>query len=171
LRLYYQLIDHLLPQLSPPEAIVYLHLYRLSWGFGNSLCLISNAGLARRAGISERSVRDVTAQLIEKQLIEKVAEVYGAGKEQGIKYRVATVAGAANFADNKEKALKEINVKGIYRLTPEKIQSLTATVAELLGEGQAIEEVEAKFAPNMHAVDWATIRSTALAQVAPKKGK
>jgi hypothetical protein len=116
LRLYYQLIDHLLPQLSPPEAVVYLHLYRLSWGFGNSVCLISNPGMARRAGISERSVRDVTARLIDKQLIEKVGEVFGAGKEQGIKYMVAipagleTLAGQANsagqatIATNKEKA-------------------------------------------------------------------
>jgi hypothetical protein len=46
-----------------------------------------------------------------------------------------------------------------------------ATVADLLGEGQSIEEVEPKFAPTMHPVDWATVRSTALAQVGPKKGK
>jgi len=183
LRLYYQLIDHLLPQLSPPEAVVYLHLYRLSWGFGKSVCLISNPGMARRAGISERSVRDVTARLIAKNLIEKIDGVFGAGKEQGIKYRVAipaglesiagpaNTAGAANLATNKEKDLKDKSKKGINRLAPEEIQSFTATVADLLGEGQSIEEVEARFAPTMHAVDWATIRSTALAQLAPKKGK
>jgi hypothetical protein len=34
-----------------------------------------------------------------------------------------------------------------------------------------MEEVEAKFAPNMHAVDWATIRSTAPAQVAESEVK
>ena len=56
-------------------------------------------------------------------------------------------------------------------LTPEEIQSFTATVADLLGEGQSIEEVEPRFAPTMHAVDWATVRTTALAQAAPKKGK
>lgn len=183
LRLYYQLIDHLLPQLSPAEAVVYLHLYRLSWGFNNPTCLISNPGLARRAGISERSVRDVTGRLIEKKLIEKLDGVFGAGKEQGIKYRVAIPAGleniagqansawAANSADNKEKALKDKSKKGINRLTPEEIQSFTATVADLLGEGQSIEEVEGRFAPTMHVVDWATVRSTALAQAVPKKGK
>jgi hypothetical protein len=42
-----------------------------------------------------------------------------------------------------------------------------ATVAELLEEGRTIEEVEARVAPTMHPVDWATARSTALAQVAP----
>jgi hypothetical protein len=81
----------------------------------------------------------------------------------------------AQGAANKErKAFKENIIKGsskITRLTPEEIQSFTSTVSDLLGEGQSIEEVEAKFAPNMHAVDWATIRSMALAQGAAKKGK
>ena len=66
---------------------------------------------------------------------------------------------------------KNNNKKGINRLSPEEIQSFTTTVVDLLGEGQSIEEVQGKFAPTMHAVDWATVRSTALAQAAPKKGK
>jgi hypothetical protein len=66
---------------------------------------------------------------------------------------------------------KENNKKGINRLTPDEIQSFTATVADLLGEGQSIEEVEPRFALTMHPVDWATVRSTALAQAGPKKGK
>lgn len=86
---------------------------------------------------------------------------------EGASYRGAPSRGEAN----KEKALKENIKKGINRLTPDEIQSFTSTVADLLGEGQTIEEVEARFAPTMHAVDWATIRSTALAQAAPKKGK
>jgi hypothetical protein len=80
-------------------------------------------------------------------------------------------AAPAHGAANKDKDLKGNNKKGINRLSPEEIQSFTATVADLLGEGQSIEEVEVRFAPTMHAVDWATIRSTALAQLAPKKGK
>src|SRR5215204_2736290 len=66
---------------------------------------------------------------------------------------------------------KDNNITGINRLTPGEIQSFTATVAALLGEGQSIEEVEARFAPTMHAVDWATVRTAALAQAAPKRGK
>ena len=46
-----------------------------------------------------------------------------------------------------------------------------ATVADLLGEGQSLGEVEARFAPTTYPVDWAMIRSTALAQATPKKGK
>jgi hypothetical protein len=66
---------------------------------------------------------------------------------------------------------KQIKKKGSLRLTPEEVGSLTATVAGLLGEGQSIAEVESRFAPTMHPVDWATVRSTALAQAAPKKRK
>jgi hypothetical protein len=66
---------------------------------------------------------------------------------------------------------KNNNKKGINRMTPEEIQSFTPTVADLFGEGHSIKESEMKFAPTMHAVDWATVRTTALAQVAPKKGK
>jgi len=72
---------------------------------------------------------------------------------------------------NNKGSFKENNKKGINRLTPEEIRSFTATVADLLAEGQSIEKVEARFAPTMHVVDWATVRSTALAQAAPKKGK
>jgi hypothetical protein len=73
----------------------------------------------------------------------------------------------AHGAANKDQALKDYSKKGINRLTPEEIQSFMATVADLLEEGRTIEEVEARVAPTMHPVDWATARSTALAQVAP----
>jgi hypothetical protein len=116
LRVHYQLIDHLLPQLQPAEAIVFLQLYRLSWGFRNSSCLISYAGIATRCGMSPRNAQDVTARLVSKGLLEKVNAVTGAGKVQGIEWRVAIPASLeefarlANSATNKEKALKE-NIK------------------------------------------------------------
>lgn len=57
-------------------------------------------------------------------------------------------AAAAQGAANKYKDLKENNKKGINRLSPEKIQSLTATVAELLGEGQSIEDGRGRVRPH-----------------------
>jgi DNA-binding Lrp family transcriptional regulator len=120
LRLPYQIIDHLLPQLEPLEAHIYLHLYRLSWGFGNSSCTITNAGLARRCNISERTVRNTTPRLRDKGLIEKIRVVEGS---EGIEWRVAIPAGAAKsavaanssgvaeYADSNRKALKENNKK------------------------------------------------------------
>jgi hypothetical protein len=118
LRLHYQLVDHLLPQLQPAEAILFLQLYRLSWGFRNPSCLISYPGIARRCGMSSRAAQDVTARLISKGLIEKVNTVTGAGKEQGIEWRVVIPASLAEFAwleksaSNKDKDLKEKDLKG-----------------------------------------------------------
>jgi DNA-binding Lrp family transcriptional regulator len=115
LRLHHQLIDHLLPQLQPAEAIVYLQLYRLSWGFKNSSCLISYLGIANRCGMSSRTVQDVTARLVGKGLIEKINTVMGAGKVQGIEWRVVIPASLEEFArleksaNIKDKDLKEIN--------------------------------------------------------------
>jgi hypothetical protein len=121
LRLPYQIIDHLLPQLEPLEAHIYLHLYRLSWGFGNSTCTVTNAGLARRCNISERTVRNTTPRLRDKGLIEKIRVVEGS---EGIEWRVAIPtgaeksagvangSGAAEYADSNRKALKENNKKG-----------------------------------------------------------
>ena len=83
----------------------------------------------------------------------------------------ARYAAPAHGAANKEKALKENSKKGSSRLTPDEIQNFTATVADLLVGGKPMEEVEAQYAPSMHPADWATVKSVAQAQAAPKKGK
>ena len=79
------------------------------------------------------------------------------------------------IADNKRKAFKGNNLKGetqkVTRLTPDEIQSFTATVVDLLSEGKSVEEVESSYAPSMHPADWAAVKSVALAQGASKKGK
>ncbi len=98
LKLYYQLIDHLFPQLDPKEQTVYLHLYRLSWGFGKSTIFISNPRLAARAGMSVRGLHDVTGRLISKKLLVKVRQVVEPGQEQGIEWSVAIPAGLAKIA-------------------------------------------------------------------------
>ncbi len=114
IRLYHQIIDHLLPQLDPLESYVYLHLYRLSWGFGNPSCVITNPGLARRCNLSERTIRNITPKLREKGLIEKI-RVMESG--EGVEWKViipagaaqdagaARNAGAARFADSNRKDL------------------------------------------------------------------
>jgi hypothetical protein len=103
-------------------------------------------------------------------LIADPTPARGAAHAQGATH--ARSATAAQGAANKDKDLKRNNKKGVNRLTPEEIQSFTATVADLLREGQPLEEVEAKFAPTMHPVDWVRVKSVALAQATPKlKGK
>lgn len=119
LKLSNQIVDALLPQLEPYEQILYLHLYRLSHGYGKAFCLISMPKLARRTKISERSLWRAVAELKRKGLVRRGESVHGKGKEQGITFWVAIPAGHDReaspaiqsghdiVADNKRKVLKE----------------------------------------------------------------
>lgn len=186
------LLDRILPTLDTYDQALLIRLYRLSRGFNSETCRVSVPTLAKACNVSERQVRKSVGKLEARELIERVEQDFG-NKDRALRgtifriliadptpahgatpARTATPArGAAPAygAANKDKSLKGNNKKGINRLTPEEIRSFTTTVASLLGEGQSIEEVELKFAPTMHPVDWATVRSTALAQSPPKKGK
>jgi DNA-binding Lrp family transcriptional regulator len=186
-------LDQTLVKLDPYPRAVLLRLYRLSAGWNSDTCRVSIGKLAEHCKMGVTKVRACLRTLegdgyIKRDsidlsnknqnergitftvLLPRLAPPYreGASLREGASYRGAP----SQREPNKGKALNE-NIKkaGNIRLTPEEVQSFTATVADLLGEGQTIEEVEARFAPNMHAVDWATIRSTALAQAVPKKGK
>ena len=186
------LLDRILPTLDTYDQTVLVRLYRLSRGFNSDTCRVSVPTLAKACNVSERQVRKSVSKLEARELIERVEQDFG-NKDRALRgtiFRIliadptpargaapvysaapARSAAPAHSAANKDKDLKGNNKKGINRLTPEEIQSFTATVADLLGEGQSIEEVESRFAPTMHAVDWVTIRSTALAQLTPKKGR
>ena len=186
------LLDRIIPTLDTYDQAVLIRLYRLSRGFNSDTCRVSVPTLAKACNVSERQVRKSVGKLEARDIIQRVEQDFG-NKDKALRGTIFRIliadptpargatpapgathehgAAAARGAANKDKALKENNKKGINRLTPEEIRSFTATVADLLGEGQSIEEVESRFAPTMHAVDWATVRSTALAQAAPKKGK
>jgi hypothetical protein len=114
--------DHLPRWLSADEQAVYVQLYRLSWGWGNEVCFISNPKLSERSGVPETSMRRAVKKLIGKGLIEKTDRRFG-GAEQGIEYRVFNLDrltnqdrasnknSPSNMAPNKERVLKE-NFKG-----------------------------------------------------------
>lgn len=114
--------DHLPRWLSADEQAVYVQLYRLSWGWGNEVCFISNPKLSERSGVPETSMRRAVKKLISKGLIEKTDRRFG-GAEQGIEYRVFTLDrltsqdrasnknSPSSTAPNKERVLKE-NFKG-----------------------------------------------------------
>jgi DNA-binding Lrp family transcriptional regulator len=192
LRFAYEVLDQTLVKLDPYPRAVLLRLYRLSAGWNSDTCRVSIGKLAEHCKMGVTKVRACLRTLEADGYIKRdsidlsnknqnergitftvlLPRLAPPRREAPPRYEGASPREAPSYREpNKEKALKETNKKGINRLTPEEIQSFTSTVADLLGEGQAIEVVEARFAPNMHAVDWATIRSTALAQVAPKKGK
>jgi hypothetical protein len=110
--------DHLPRWLSADEQAVYIQLYRLSWGWGNEVCFISNPKLSERSGVPETSMRRAVKKLIGKGLIEKTDRRFG-GAEQGIEYRVSNLDrltnqdrasnknSPSNTAPNKERVLKE----------------------------------------------------------------
>lgn len=110
--------DHLPRWLSADEQAVYIQLYRLSWGWGNEVCFISNPKLSERSGVPETSMRRAVKKLIGKGLIEKTDRRFG-GAEQGIEYRVfnldrltnqdraSSKNSPSNTAPNKELVLKE----------------------------------------------------------------
>jgi DNA-binding Lrp family transcriptional regulator len=110
--------DHLPRWLSADEQAVYIQLYRLSWGWGNEICFISNPKLSERSGVPETSMRRAVKKLIGKGLIEKTDRRFG-GAEQGIEYRVSNLDrltsqdrasnknSPSNAAPNKERILKE----------------------------------------------------------------
>ena len=88
LKIHFQLIDHLYPQLDPFERAVYETLYRLSWGFGKPNCSISYQRIAERSGMSPKSAQRASSRLEAKGLINKSGRVIGYQKEQGIEFSV-----------------------------------------------------------------------------------
>ena len=185
LRLPYAVWERL-RELKPGPRVVVEEIYRAAAGWHSDECVISIPKLSFHCKLDEKQVRKYLLEVDGKYV--KRMGVVNEGTDvslRGIRFRLLLPRLATppqkgtppesgtggRTPPNKEKALKENNKKGINRLTTEEIQSFTATVADLLGEGQSIEEVEGRFAPTMHAVDWATIRSMTLAQAVPKKGK
>jgi DNA-binding Lrp family transcriptional regulator len=88
LRIHFQVLDHLYPQLDPFERAVHETLYRLSWGFNKSSCTISYQGIAKRTGMSPKSAQRAAGRLEQKGLISKSNRIIGYQKEQGIEFSV-----------------------------------------------------------------------------------
>jgi phage replication O-like protein O len=191
--------DRLIPELkldAYEQAVLY-RMYRLSRGWQKDTCVVGHTKLANSTNLSRSTVQKTVAKLLERELIENLGDRGNDGTEYrvlpgvpvlqrgiprdgipqqargGIPHGTRRSDGIppGGHIKNNKGIYKKNNKKGINRLTPEEIQSFTATVIDLLGEGQSIKDVEGRFAPTMHAVDWATVRSTALAQTAPKRGK
>lgn len=88
-KLFTVITDTLLPQLSAFEQIVYIHLYRLSWGYRKPTCKIGLSRLAARCGIKQTALRETINKLENKNLIRRVSHEFGKNREQGTVYRVS----------------------------------------------------------------------------------
>jgi hypothetical protein len=81
------IIDALPSQLDPYEIVTYLRLYRLSYGFHNTTCLVGYTGLSKATFISEKQTRRAISKLISIGLI-KVIEVVNTKNIKGSRYEV-----------------------------------------------------------------------------------
>lgn len=182
LRLPYAVWERL-RELKPGPRVVVEEIYRAAAGWHSDECVISIPKLSLHSKLDEKQVRKYLLE-VDGKYVKRLGVVNDGAdvSMRGIHFRLLLPRLATppqkhtppqsgtggSRPPNKEKLLKESSKGGVNRLAPEEIQSFTATVADLLREGQPLEEVEAKFAPTMHPVDWATIRSTALAQAGVK---
>lgn len=91
MKLYFQMVDYLYPQLDPFERAVHETLYRLSWGFKRPTCTISYRRLAERTNMSMRSAQRAADKLVSKGLVRKSRFIIGNKKEQGIEWWVVPV--------------------------------------------------------------------------------
>ncbi len=87
-KLYHSIVDDVFPQFTVDEQAVYMHLYRLSWGFNNPGVIVSLPKLAERAGMSRNSAARAIARLVGRGLVTKGDPFFGKNQEQGREYRL-----------------------------------------------------------------------------------
>jgi hypothetical protein len=112
--------DHLCGLLSPDEQVVYLQLYRLSWGWGKEACFISIPRLSERSSVPESTLRRVIKKLEAKKLVERTERKFGGGKiEQGVNFRVFALSGPTAMSG-------PLNASGPTAMAPIKVLKETS---------------------------------------------
>jgi Helix-turn-helix domain len=79
-----EMVDQLLPMLDPTEQVLYIRLFRLSYGFNRNYCTVSQSLLIERTGFSRNTVRTSMQSLVHKGWIG----IVGAGNRVSTTYRV-----------------------------------------------------------------------------------
>lgn len=79
-----EMVDDLLPMLDPNEQILYVRLFRLSYGFNRNYCTVSQSLLIERTGFSRNTIRTSLQSLVQKGWIS-IAE---AGNRVSTTYQV-----------------------------------------------------------------------------------
>jgi hypothetical protein len=94
LRVPNAIMDGLLPQLDPDEAVIYLRLYRLAYGWGQETCAVSVPALGRATRLSDRTVQRVIGKLEARRLVKREGQVItDHGVSKGNVYRVLLPVG------------------------------------------------------------------------------
>ncbi len=84
-----EVLDTILPRLEPPEAVVFLRLYRLSVGFNQKTCTVGMSTLMRVSNLSESCCRRALRRLMELGLICQL-EVLNTKEVKGTTYQINT---------------------------------------------------------------------------------
>ena len=79
-----KMVDDLLPRLDPNEQVLYIRLFRLSYGFNRNYCTVSQSLLIERTGFSRNTIRTSLQSLVQKGWIN-IAE---AGNRVSTTYQV-----------------------------------------------------------------------------------
>ena len=159
--------------------------------------MVGHTKLANSTNLSRSTVQKTIAKLLERGLVENLGDRGNdgteyrvlpgvpvlqrgiprggipAGEKGGGSHGIRRPDGIPPDGHNKNNKgfSKDNNKKGINRLMLEEIESFAATVADLIGEGKSFEEIEEQFAPNMHPMDWVTVKSVAKAQAQVGRAK
>jgi hypothetical protein len=89
LKLPNEILDTVLPHLSPTEAVVFLRLFRLSIGFGSNRCTVGITALIQACNISEQTCRTALRRLIDMSHIMQI-EVINTKELKGTTYEILT---------------------------------------------------------------------------------
>jgi hypothetical protein len=79
-----EMVDDLLPRLEPNEQVLYIRLFRLSYGFNRNYCTVSQSLLIERTGFSRNTIRTSLQSLVQKGWIN----IVGAGNRVSTTYQV-----------------------------------------------------------------------------------
>jgi hypothetical protein len=79
-----EMVDDLLPMLDSNEQVLYIRLFRLSYGFNRNYCTVSQSLLIERTGFSRNTIRTSLQSLAQKGWIS----IVGAGNRVSTTYQV-----------------------------------------------------------------------------------
>lgn len=138
LKLPNSILDQLPEILDTNEQLMYIHLYRLSYGFHEGFCLVSLAKLCNLTKLSERTVQKTIDNLEKKNLITRIGNVLGGKGQRGMKIRVANFATPAESATQNCPA-NSADIKLLkYNLIKE-YKKLARQIEQILGERSVSE--------------------------------
>lgn len=119
-----EMVDELLPTLHPTEQVLYIRLFRLSYGFNRNYCTVSQSLLIERRGFSRNTVRTSVQSLAQKGWIRVVE----AGNRVSTTYRVVLPREKASGDQNSRANLDPHNLTLMDRASKDDGQTVSRKI-------------------------------------------